>query len=185
MRRHAAGLPIGDEVGAELDAVAERRSLLEEMDPVAPCTAKLAGVLRGELVRLRAALAQAVADAVARLGADDSWRRLDEADQGAILLRVGLGEPRPLAVETDEAVQRELDARNLAAWRAEVEAVPAREAAALEAAAKQLAPATGGAPVAVQVRRGTLTDEDAVRAWLDEHERKLMEAVKKGTVVVK
>ena len=185
LRRHAAGLPIGDEVGAELDAVAERRSLLEEMDPVAPCTAKLAGVLRGELVRLRAALAQAVADAVARLGADDSWRRLDDADRSAILLRVGLEEPRPLAVETDEAVQRELDARNLAAWRAEVEAVPAREADALEAAAKQLAPETGGAPVAVQVRRGTLTDEDAVRAWLDEHERKLMEAVKKGTVVVK
>lgn len=185
LRRHAAGLPVGDEVGAELDAVAERRSLLEAMDPVAPCTAKLAKVLREELVRLRAALAQAVADAVARLGADDSWRRLDEADRGAILLKVGLAKPRPLAVETDEAVRRELDARNLAAWRAEVEAVPAREAAALEAAAKRLAPATGGEPVAVQIRRGTLIDEAAVRAWLDEHERKLMEAVKKGTVVVK
>ena len=185
LRRHAAGLAVGDEVGVELDAVAEHRSLLDEMDPVAPCTAKLAGALRGELVALRRALAQAVADAVARLGADETWQRLDEAAQSAILSETGLAEPRPLAVETDEAVRRELDARDLAAWRAEVEAVPAREVAALEAAAKQLAPASGSAPVAVRVRRGTLTDEKAVRTWLDEHERRLMEAVKKGTVVVK
>ena len=185
LRKHAAGLPVGDEVGAELDAVAEHRSLLDEIDPVAPCTAKLAGALRGELVRLRAALAQAVADAVARLGADETWQRLDEAARTEILLGAEVAEPQPLAVETDEAVRDELDARNLAAWRAEVEAVPAREAAALEEAARQLVPASGSEPVAVQVRRGTLTDENAVRAWLDEHERQLMEAVRKGTVVVK
>ena len=185
MRRHADGLPVGDEVGAELDAVAEHRSLLDKMDPVVPCTAKLVGALRGELVRLRAALAQAVADAVARLGADETWQGLDKDARSEILLGAGLAEPRPLAVETDEAVREELDARNLAAWRAEVEAVPAREATALEEAAKRLPPANGSAPVAVQVRRGTLTDEDAVRAWLNEHERRLMEAVKKGTVVVK
>ena len=185
LRKHAAGLAVGDEVGTELDAVAERRSLLDEMDPVAPCTAKLAGALRGELVGLRTALAQAVADAVTRLGADETWQRLDDAAQSAILSGAGLAEPGPLAVETDEAVRRELDARNLAAWRAEVEAVPAREAAALEAAAKRLASASGNAPVAVRVRRGTLTDEKAVRAWLDEHEQRLMKAVKKGTVVVK
>ncbi len=189
LRGHAggAGLAVADEVGAELDAVAERRSLLDEIDPVVPCTAKLAGALREELVRVRAALAQAVSDAVERLGADDAWQGLDEGARAGILSRTGLVEPEPLAVGTDEAVRQSLDVRSLAAWRAEAEAVPARETAALEAAARRVASASAGgrAPVAVQVRRGTLKDEAAVRAWLAEHENKLMEAVRNGTVVVK
>ena len=183
LRRHAAGLPVADEVGKELDAVAERRSLLDEMDPVAPCAAKLAEALRKELVQVRAALDQAVNEAVERLGADDTWRQLDEEARAGILSRAGLVEPRPLAVETNPDVRKELDERSLAAWRAEIEAVQSREATALEEAAKRLA--DGRAPVAVQVRRGTLKDEASVRAWLDEHERRLMEAVRKGTVVVK
>ena len=187
LREHAVGLPVADSVGVELDAVVERRSLLDEMDPVAPCTAKLAGALREELGQQRAALAQALADAVDRLGADDAWQELDEDARAAILSDAGLVAPEPLAVETGQAVRRELDARGLAAWRTEVAAVSAREATALEEAARQLASVAGEdrAPVTVHVRRGTLKDEDAVQAWLAEHERKLTEAVKEGTVVLK
>lgn len=189
LREHAAraGLAVADEVGAEMGAVAERRSLLDEIDPVPPCAAKLAGALREELVRARAALVGAVNEAVERLGADEAWQALDEGVRAEMLSRAGLVEPEPVAVATDEAVRGALDARSLAAWRAEAEAVPAREAAALEEAAKRLASASpqGRAPVAVRVRRGTLADEAAVRRWLDEHERKLTEAVRKGTVVVK
>ena len=179
----SAGMAVANEVGAELDAVAERRSLLDEMDPAAPCAAKLAGALREALVRARTALAQAVIDAVERLERDDAWQRLDTAARATLLSRAGLIGPESLSVETDEAVRRALDVRDLAAWRAEAEAVPAREAAVLEEAAKQL---EGDCkPVAVTVRRQTLRDEAAVRGWLVEHERKLMEAVRKGTVVVK
>ncbi len=182
-RGHAAGLPVADEVGGELDAVAEQRSLLDEMDPVAPCVAKLAGALREELGRLRDGLDRAVAEAVRRLEADAGWSALDEPERHAVLTDVRLVEPDPLAVETDEALLRELDARSLAAWQAETAAVPDREASALAAAAERLG--EGREPIAVAVRRATLTDEDDVRRWLDEHERKLMEAVKKGTVVVR
>lgn len=183
LRRHAASLPIAEAVGGELDAVAAQRSLLDEMDPVAPCVSKLAGALREELARSREGLAQAVAEAVGRLEADAGWGALDERDGLAILEDVGLATPEPLAVETDEALVRELDGRNLAAWQAETAAVPSREAEALAAAAARLA--EGREPVAVAVRRATLTDEADVRRWLDEHEGKLMEAVKKGTVVVR
>lgn len=183
LRRHAAGLTVAEAVGAELDAVAAQRSLLADMDPVSPCVSKLAGALREELARLREGLEQAVAEAVGRLEADAGWGALDGRDGPAILEDVSLTTPEPLAVETDEALLRELDGRNLAAWQAETAAVPSREAEALAAAAARLA--EGREPVAVAVRRATLTDEADVRRWLDEHEGKLMEAVKKGTVVVR
>lgn len=183
LRRHAAGLPVADEVGAELDAIADRRSLLDEMDPVSPCAANLAKALREALSEARDGLAQAVGDATAHLDADRAWRELDDADRVAILSGVGLAAPTPLAVETNHDLRRALDERGLAGWRAETEAVPSREAKALAAAAARRG--ASGAPVPVAVRRATLADEADVRRWLDEHETKLMEAVKKGTVVVK
>lgn len=183
LRRHAAGLPVADEVGAELDAIAERRSLLDEMDPVSPCVAKLAKALREALGKAQDGLAQAIVDATVRLDADRAWRELDDADRVSILSGVGLAAPAPLAVETNHDLRRALDERGLASWRAETEAVPSREAKALAAAAARTG--ASSAPVPVAVRRATLADEADVRRWLDEHETKLMEAVKKGTVVVK
>ena len=92
--------------------------------------------------------------------------------------------PEPLSVETDNALKRALDARSLAAWRSEIDAVEARVAKALEAAAKRLD--DDDPPVTyVRVRRGTLADEDAVQRWVAEHERKLTEAVREGPVIVR
>ena len=183
LRRHAAGLPIAEDVGAELDAIAERRSLLDEMYPVSPCVAKLAKALREALGAARDGLAEAVADATARLDADRAWSELDDADRAAILSDVGLATPASLAVETDHDLRQVLAERGLAGWHAETEALPSREAKALVAAATRHE--ASNVPVAVAVRRATLADETDVRRWLDEHETKLMEAVKKGTVVVK
>ena len=183
LRAHAAGLPVEEEVGAEMDAVAEQRSLLDEMDPVAPCAAKLAKALREALRRGRDGLAEAVAAAVARLDADPSWSQLDDDERAAILADIGLVEPGPLAVETNDALRLALDQRNLAAWRAETDAVPARETEALAEAVARLGKGSG--PVAVTIRRTTLADEADVRRWLDEHEEQLLAAVKKGTVIVR
>jgi hypothetical protein len=36
----------------------------------------------------------------------------------------------------------------------------------------------------VSVRRGTLVDETAVRAWIEDHEEKLLEAMKHGPAIV-
>ena len=37
----------------------------------------------------------------------------------------------------------------------------------------------------VEIRRGTLADEAAVREWLDEQETKLLEAIRKGPVIAR
>ena len=97
---------------------------------------------------------------------------------------MGLVAPPALAVETDEALKRELDRRGLAAWRSEIDAVPQRAGKALEEAAGRL----GGTDTSftyVKVRLGTLADEEAVQRWVAEHRGKLTEAVRKGPVIVR
>ena len=146
--------------------------------------AKLAGALRGELTERHRQLEQAVVGATDALGGDATWRKLDSADQGAILDRVGLERPAPLSVETNEALKRTLDSRRLAAWRSEIDAVPERFARALEEAAKR-SKGQGPPPVTVKIKPVTLSDEAAVQRWVAEHEEKLTEAVRKGPVIVR
>ena len=105
--------------------------------------------------------------------------------QAGILAEVGIQPPPPLNVATNEQLQRTLDARPLGSWRDSLDAVPQRVARALEKAAARAPGADPRRPpVTVIIRRGTLADEAGVRAWLAEHEEKLLEAARMGPVVV-
>ena len=185
LHRHARGeIEIAEAVGAQLAAIEEQRSLLEATDHVSPRLARVAGALRKELGARHEELREAVAGAVAGLESDATWARLDETVRAEILGVVGLVVPGALAVETDEVLKQELDRRGLAAWRSEIDAVPARVAKALGEAAGRF----GGeeTPVNyVNVRLGTLKDEEAVQRWVAEHSGKLTEAVRKGPVIVR
>ena len=199
-RRHAEGLPVAAVVGADIDAVMEQRSLLADTDPVRPIVAPLAAALREALAARHAELTEVLAAARATLTGDATWARLDAAAQAEIGRRLGLDAPPPLAVATDDDLLRTLDARSLAAWRSEIDAVEARTGRALQEAAERI---DAGAPPGgeeapdgtsppdpprtstVDVRRGTLVDEAAVREWLREQEGKLMEAVRTGPVIVR
>ena len=98
---------------------------------------------------------------------------------------MGLEQPAPLAVETNDAVKRTLDARSLAAWRSEIDAVPERLARALEEAVRRLEKEEGPPITYLKIQPVTLSDEAAVQRWVAEHERKLTEAVRKGPVIVR
>ena len=185
LHRHARGeIEIAEAVGAQLVAIEEQRSLLEATDHVSPRLARVAGALRTELGARHEELCAVVGQAVDGLESDATWAKLDETGRAEILGGVGLVVPGALAVETDEALKRELDRRGLAAWRSEIDAVPARVGKALGEAAGRL----GGeeTPVNyVNVRLGTLKDEAAVQRWVAEHSGKLTEAVRKGPVIVR
>ena len=185
LRRHAQGLPILDEAGPELDAIVTQRSLLGEADHVTPLVAKLAGALRETLTRRHADLVSAIEQARARLSGDATWAKLDTSAQAEILLSGGLEPPLALSIADDEELRHTLDERSLSAWQATIDAVPQRITNALSEAAKRLEPDDPARPTTtVSIRRGTLTDEAAVREWLTEHEKKLIEAVAKGPVIV-
>ena len=180
---HAEGeLDVAEEAGKQLEAVQKQRTLLDDTDHVSPCLAKLAGVVRTKLAGRHRELGLAVERAVERLAGDATWAKLDTSTQGAILREVGITIPPPLAVETNDALKRALDGRNLAAWISEIDAVDARIAKALEAAARRLD--KEGRVTYVKVRLGTLANDVAVQRWVAEHEQKLTEAVRKGPVIV-
>ena len=200
LRRHADGLPAAAAIGADVDAIVEQRSLLAETDHVRPIVAALAAGLREALAAKHRELTEAIEAASATLAGDATWSQLDGPDQGEILGRLGLDAPPPLAVATDDDLLRTLDARSLAAWRSEIDAVDARVGRALQEAAERIdanAPPAGGSPAdgpsqptpprttTVHVRRGTLPDEAAVREWLQEQEARLRDAVRHGPVIVR
>ena len=182
-RRHAQGLPILNEIGSELDAIVEQRALLVEMDQITPLVAKLAEALREALTKRHDNLTGAIGKAKEQLGDDPTWKKLDPTAQTEISNAAGLTTPPALSIANDQQLQTALADRSLSAWQAEIDAVSARRAQALEKAAlylKEEAPTT-----TISVRRGTLTDETEVDAWLAEHAEKLKEAVAKGAVIVK
>jgi len=182
--RHAEGLPVVAEVGVQLDAVAVQRSLLDDTDHVRPLLSALSAALRERLTASHAVLTEAIRRADTALAADATWARLDPASQAATCREVGLVTPPALQIGTDEALRQALDARPLSAWRDNLDAVPQRIARALEQAAARLSAGGPRPATTVAIRRGTLVDEAAVRAWLIEHEQKLIEAARQGPVIV-
>jgi len=199
-RRHAAGLPVAAVVGADIDAVVAQRSLLTGTDQVGPIVATSAAALREALAEKHKDLTAAIETAGTTLAGDATWSKLDATAQDEIRRRLGLDAPAALNVATDTDLLRTLDARSLAAWRSEIDAVEARIGQALQEAAERIdtdtppdrgevtdgtSPPTPPRTMTVEVRRGTLVDEAAVREWLREQEGKLMEAVRTGPVIVR
>ena len=86
-----------------------------------------------------------------------------------------------------EELLASLDERSLSAWQSDIDAVRERTSQALTEAAGRLHTdgESGRAPTSVAIRRGTLADEAAVRDWLREQEERLLEAVRKGPVILR
>lgn len=183
---HAEGLSNADKARTELDAIRTQRSLLAETDPVAPVLHRLADTVRRAICDRHESLTTAITAAHTALDGDPTWTALDAAERRGILDRVSLAIPAPLSVSGDADLVATLDRRPLDAWKAEIAAVEQRRLDALAAAAaarQQADPKI--VTTSVTIDRGTLADEAAVRAWIDTQQRKLLDAVKTGPVIVR
>ena len=109
------------------------------------------------------------------------------SEQAEILRRYRLTPPAETPIATVEELLASLENRPLSTWQAEVDAVRERASQALIAAAEraQTDQEDPKAPITVPIRLGTLPDETAVRDWLREQEEKLLEAVRKGPVILR
>lgn len=114
------------------------------------------------------------------LQSDASWQALDDSTRNEVLAQVGLTPPAEPAIRTDESLLQELNRQSLAARADAVAAVSERITRALAEAARRLKPQTRR----VTVRRAMLETKDDVRAWLEEHERRLLEEIKHGPVII-
>ena len=187
LRRHAQGLPGAEALEKELQAIEQQRSVLDETNRLAPLAGRLAAELRQALTARRRELSAAVAAAMAELAADATWSGLEGPAQEEILRQCRLEPPVEIPIATAEELLSNLDRRPLAAWQAEVDAVPERASKALAEAAECLHAEDKNTrpPISVTIRPCTLADKAAVRQWLREQEERLLEAVRKGPVVLR
>jgi hypothetical protein len=177
---HAETLLVAAEVRPDMEAIRTERSLLGDTDHVPPIRAKISTALRAALTEQFNAMRKAWDEGVKTLQGDTSWAALDDNTRNDILDQVGLRVPVEPSISNDEDLLRELDRQPLAARADAVAAMPERIARALEEAARKLKPKAQR----ISLRPATLETEDEVKAWLFEHERKLLEAIKQGPVII-
>jgi len=180
LHAHANSLAVAAELRPEIDAVRANRSLLEDTDHVAPLRKKVATALRAAVTEQYDKQREAYAAGMKTLEADTSWKALSPTDHDVILGQVGLRAPAEPSIKSDDDLVAELDRQSLSARADAVAAVPERVARALEEAARKLKPKAKR----ITLRAATLETEDDVKAWLSEAEQKLLDAVKKGPVVI-
>lgn len=180
LARHAHGLPEAEPHREQLDAIRDGRQLLEPSDPVTPQCKALADLLRKKVKGLQAEHEKAYKQAQDALTANDSWQQLDATEQEAVLGEVGLSAPTQPDVSSDDKLAGHLDTRPLSAAQAEIAAVSSRMSQAIQKAAKRLEPEVQ----TVSLEKVTLRTEADLEAWLDRQKKRVLDALKKGPVLI-
>ncbi|MGY1728080.1 BREX system P-loop protein BrxC [Geodermatophilus sp. SYSU D01062] len=178
----AVGLDSAVEARSRLDAFEQTRELLADNDQISPIATDLASAVREAVSSAADSLEAARKSAVDGLAKQPAWASLDSAEQEQLLGENKLSpEPKP-SLSDATAVVEAVRARPLSSWGAEVDAVPARAAKALEAAVRLTAPKAG----TVTLPTATISTADEVEAYLDDLRAKLTQALTDhDTVVVK
>lgn len=173
-------LPEAKKLQKQANAVRDQRLLLNEHDLVPD-------VFRGVTKILRSAVNgafynfKAVYDReMAILDKSEIWQKLSPEQKQQILMSEGIFGVRPLSVEDDEALLRSLQETSLSGWKTKTDALPQQFTNAAVTAAKLFEPKIQN----IKLSSGTLKTEDDVKAWIAKVERKLLDEVKNGPVVI-
>lgn len=181
LEKHARNFAGVKEHSEKIAAIREQRLLLQTTDPVSPIRVALAGILREEITKLYATYEETYRKALAELAANELWASLNQTDQKTIIEDVGLISPVRPDISRDDALAIQLDAKPLSGIRTEIAALPALVAQAIEQAARMLEPKVR----AIAIEKTTLRSEDDVNAWVERQRTALIEAIKKGPVLIK
>jgi len=180
MAEYAQSLPVHREIAPEIEAIRSQRALLAPEDPTIPLLARLASALRAAVTDQAQRLAARQEEGLSLLGGDDSWKKLNPAEQEEILGRLGLKKTPAPPLRTDEDLLQALSLCPLSAWANAVTAVPEKVRSALEEAARKLKPKARR----VSLSTATLETEEQVRNWLAAQEKALLAAIQEGPVIV-
>ncbi len=181
LAKHARVLPEAQEQATELDVVREQRLLLEPTDPIATIVKEFARQLRTEILECHKRHGELLQKAMTELKATPIWQKTSPDDQKSIISAVGLEALSEPQISTDDELISYLDAKPLTTLIAEIDAIPGRASQAIERAAKILEPKVQ----TVTLDRVTLRTEEDVVAWVEKQKSQLLEALKKGPVLLK
>ncbi len=142
---------------------------------------RLRELLTKQVTAVHKELTEAVRGALEKLNRNPVWAALEITKKDAILADVGLRIPAQPDVSGDERLADSLDRKPLGQWRAEIRAVGDQQVSAAQKAAQVSAPQTQRA----MIERGTIVrNADEVDAWVARQRTTLIEAVKRGPVVI-
>lgn len=176
----AAELDSALEARARLEAFEQTRELLADNDQIGPISTDLASVVREAVTSAADSLEAARKSAVDGLAKQSAWASLGAPMQAQFLSENKLSpETRP-GLSDSPAVVRAVQVRPLSAWGAEVDAVPARAAKALESALRLTAPKAG----TVTVPTTTLSSAEEIEAYLSDLRATLTQALVDHDMVV-
>lgn len=174
----AAGLPIAAAAGLELEAIIASRGLLTSK-------AKLETMQRDLEVALRQALKNACDEASAeftrenrRLTDDSVWAKISPADQNRLISEEAFHAPVEPAMASLAELLTALRSQSIASRRSESNGYRTKVDRLLEAASKLLEPKVQ----TISLGSALFRNEAEVRAWVEQAQVKLIEAVKKGPV---
>jgi hypothetical protein len=180
LAKHAATIAEAKPHLDQIEAIRAQRFLLEKSDPANTIRVALAALLRDAVQKGHAAHHAAFNAAMASLAANSVWAKVSPSDQESIKAAVGLKAPTKPEIARDDALANHLDQKPLASIQAEIDAIAGRVGLAIERAARLLEPKVQ----TVMLERSTLRDAAEVEAWIERQKTKLIEAVRRGPVLV-
>lgn len=180
MLGHAGGLSEAADLRKQADAVRDERRLLDASDPVPAIHKATATLLRAAANKAHGKYVAVLNREKVALEVNEDWKRLTPAQQKEVLASEGIDAVPTIDVSDDAALLRCLEECSLSSWKTRTNALPQQFANAALAAARRLEPKTQN----VRLTSGTLRTENEVSEWLAETERKLLEKLNDGPIVI-
>jgi hypothetical protein len=176
----AAALPGMDKCQADLDAVRDHRSLLDNPDPVSPVLQSVSTALRDALRDAHKRYGQVLKDEIDTLEKHPLWGTLAEGKRTALLAKHG-AMPLPAPQLSSEAeILATLQSCDIAGWKTRADALPTRCAAALAEAIQEAKPKARR----VSLPSATIETEAELDAWLSKARDSIKTTLKDGPAIV-
>jgi len=178
---YAEGLDVLGEVREQCDAIIERRSLLDDPDPVPPLLQKIRSDLREALTEGAKQVKHAQEAVLAELQDDALWLRLPESQKGDLLSRHDLVVQSLSPLEDDEAIIAQIKKTPLTSFAQTARLIGGSLSDIRAEMARMLEPKT----VTVRLSSGIVvrTEED-LDSYLADLRLRAMSELEKGNPVV-
>ena len=178
---YAEGLDVLGEVREQCDAIIERRSLLDDPDPVPPLLQKIRSDLREALTEGAKQVKHAQEAVLAELQDDALWLRLPESQKGDLLSRHDLVVQSLSPLEDDEAIIAQIKKTPLTSFAQTARLIGGSLSDIRAEMARMLEPKT----VTVRLSSGIVvrTEED-LDSYLGDLRVRAMSELEKGNPVV-
>lgn len=178
---HAGTVKAAGEARRQADAIKQNRLLLSDPDPITPLVKSIEDTLRSELSTKHQAYVDSLSAEREHLDNDSSWSQLEEDEKSSLLSNCDIKDPGELSVGSQEDLLTALQSYPISSWGDRIDAVSNRFGKARELAAKKVEPAA----TTLDLPRRTLKTADEVKAWLEEVETQINEAIANGPVIIR